>query len=129
MRFPERLLAILFVLVVSRDASAFVESQGDVEFRYDHEVGACSSYNTHWDQVPIPVYINNSSSFGVQLLKKPLGGGYWSVPEVERELNIALADFNDSVGIPIRLYYSGLTTFQTIAGGIVVLMDPLISAA
>lgn len=119
-------IVVVMLAVLTRNASAY-ETQVDPS-RYYQEVCGAASFDMHWDGVPIPVYINNSPSDGVQLLKK-VGGAYWTTSDVARELQIAIADFNDSVGIPIRLYYNGVTGSPQVSGGIVIQSSPVASSA
>jgi hypothetical protein len=81
---------------------------------------------SHFPHGGLPIYVNTSSTIGVQRLFKPpyAGPGQWSTTEVVIELQKAIAEWNDSVGSQLRLYYAGTTTLPTVSNGIVIRSTP-----
>lgn len=104
------------------EASAHALTGGDWQPRYYDHLCNGTNYSVHWPHPgTLAVRLNTSATNGVQrIFKRGGGGATFSYQEVREQLELALVEFNESVGANIRLYVGADTTNVSEAGAIVI---------
>ncbi|MCX5742954.1 MAG: hypothetical protein NT062_10710 [Proteobacteria bacterium] len=76
----------------------------------------------------IPVYISNHATGGLQLLKKTATTN-WTLTELAFQVRMGIAEFNNNIGVPARLYYSGQLNSLTVSSGIIITSNATLDQA